>query len=252
MSNEIQLQEGKKIYFASDFHFGIPNYEESRSREKRVCNWLDKISADAQFIFLLGDLFDSWMEYKKVVPKGYIRFLGKLAELSDNGIKIIIFTGNHDAWVDDYFQKEIGCVVYKTPQIFKINDKIFFIGHGDGLVQEEAKYIRMKKIIQHPWSQFLYRQIHPDLGLQIADYFSRKGVKHKKEESHIKNFENEYQIIFAKKFLKNNVVDFFIFGHRHIEAYFQLDIYTYFLNLGDWFINDIYAEFDGEKVSLIK
>ncbi len=250
MENEINLEEGKKVYFASDFHFGIPNYQESRLREDRVCNWLKSIKEDAQVIFLLGDLFDSWMEYKTVVPKGAVRFLGTLAELSDQNIKIIVFTGNHDAWMHGYFQQELNIQVYKTPQLFKIQGKMFFIGHGDGIYHAEKKYLLLKKIIQHPLSQLLYRWIHPDIGLKIADYFSRKGLKHKEHQEESMDYDNEYQILFAKSFLQKHEINYFIFGHRHIAAEYHLNAQSIYINLGDWFEKDIFSIFDGEKIQL--
>ena len=249
---EILLQENKKIYFASDFHFGIPTYEASREREKLVCSWLNEIKKDAQTIFLLGDLFDSWMEYKKVVPKGTVRFLGKLAELSDAGIQIIIFTGNHDLWMHGYFQQELNIEVYKEPQVFSINQKKFFLAHGDGLCKKEKKYRLMKFIIQNKVSQFIYRQLHPDIGLRLADYFSRLGPKHKYEDLTMKNEAQEYQLIFAKEYAKTNNIDFFVMGHRHIPCTIPINETCTFINLGDWISYKTYAVFDSKKVLLEK
>ncbi len=250
MKYEIELIEGKKIYFASDFHFGIPDELTTKEREKRVCDWLKNIKKDAQVIFLLGDLFDSWMEYKTVVPKGTIRFLGTLAELSDLGIRIIVFTGNHDTWMYGYFQQELNIEVYKTPQIFKIQNKKFFIGHGDGIYYKEKKYLLLKKIIQNPISQYLYRWIHPDIGLKLADYLSRKGIKHKEQKEHEVDYNNEYQILFAKSFLQKNHIDYFVFGHRHLAYTYKLNDKSICINLGDWFHKNIYAIFDGKELIL--
>jgi len=178
-SDHIVLEQGKKIYFASDFHFGIPDYKSTRAREVLVCAWLDSIQSDAQQIYLLGDLFDSWMEYKKVVPKGSIRFLGKLAELTDAGIEVIVFTGNHDLWMHGYFEQELNIRVYKTVRDLTIAGKRFHLGHGDGVSPDEKVYKMMKAILHSKVSQFIYRQVHPDLGLRLADFFSRLGPKHK-------------------------------------------------------------------------
>jgi UDP-2,3-diacylglucosamine hydrolase len=249
---EIILQAGKKIYFASDFHFGIPDYESTRAREKIVCRWLDAISDDAQYIFLMGDLFDSWMEYKKVVPKGSIRFLGKLAELSDRGIQLIVFTGNHDLWMHGYFEQELNATVYKSPQTFKINGQLFHLAHGDGLCSKETRYRMMKSVIQHPLSQFIYRQLHPDVGLRLADYFSRLGPKHKYQDLQMKTDSQEYQLIYANEFLKHTPISFFIFGHRHIPVLMPLCDTSTFVNLGDWISYNTYAVYDGEKVVLLK
>jgi len=238
---DVQLKEGKKIYFASDFHFGIPDYEETRKREVIVCSWLDTIKKDAQQIYLVGDIFDSWMEYKLVAPKGTIRFLGKLAELADAGIEIIVFTGNHDLWMHGYFQKELGIKVIKKAQSFKVNDQHFHVAHGDGVCKKEWKYILLKKLLHSAWSQFIYRQLHPDVGLKLADWFSRLGPKHK-----------EYQIIYAKACLTKTHYDYFIFGHRHIPLSLQLSDSSTFINLGDWISYNTYAVFDGKKVHLEK
>lgn len=249
---EINLQAGKKIYFASDFHFGIPDYQSTRTRELLVCSWLDEISEDAQLIFLMGDLFDSWMEYKKVVPKGHIRFLGKLAELSDKGIQLIVFTGNHDLWMHGYFEQELNATVYKTPQTFNISGIKFHLAHGDGLCALERKYRLMKSVIHHPFSQFLYRQLHPDLGLRLADYFSRLGPKHKYQDLEMKNDSQEYQILYAREFLTHTTVSYFIFGHRHIPVIMPLTEHCTFVNLGDWISYNTYAVFDGTNVVLLK
>lgn len=251
-TEHIRLKEGKKIYFASDFHFGIPDYARSRKRELKVCAWLDSIRSDAQQIYLLGDLFDSWMEYKKVVPKGTIRFLGKLAELSDAGIEIIIFTGNHDLWMHGYFEQELNIQVIKSVATFTIEHKIFHLGHGDGVSEKETTYKQMKAILHSPVSQWIYRQLHPDLGLRLADFFSRLGPKHKYEDLEMKSHEEEYQILYANSLLKHKHYDYFIFGHRHIPCSLELNDGATFINLGDWISYDTYAVFDGHSTSLKK
>lgn len=249
---KIQLKPGKKIYFASDFHFGIPNRAVSQERERKICQWLEQIREDAQQIYLMGDLYDSWMEYKKVVPKGTVRFLGKLAELSDAGIDIIIFTGNHDLWMHGYFEEELNARVYKTVKSLEINGKSFHIGHGDGLCTREKSYRLLKKLLHHPISQFLYHQLHPDLGLRLADYFSRLGPKHKYADLQLKPLEQEYQVIYAREVLQHTHYDYFIFGHRHIPMRLELSPGATLVNLGDWMSTYTYAEFDGEKLRLEK
>lgn len=245
------LQSGKKIYFASDFHLGIPDEMASRAREKRLCAWLDSIKKDAQQLFLVGDLFDSWIEYKRVVPAGYVRFIGKLAELADLGIEIIIFTGNHDLWMCGYFERELGATVYTDAQDFVIAGKHFHIAHGDGVSDLERTYIFMKKVFHHPWSQWLYRKLHPDWGLAIADYFSRKGVKHRQEEAMtMKPNHEEFQVIYAQQKMKEGPVHYFVFGHRHIPIKLSLSEQTWFINLGDWIKFDSYGVFDGVNLDL--
>lgn len=249
---KIQLQPGKKIYFASDFHFGIPDQAATRERERKICAWLEQIRGDAQQIYLMGDLYDSWMEYKKVVPKGTIRFLGKLAELSDAGVELIIFTGNHDLWMHGYFEEELNARVYKTVQSLEINGKAFHIGHGDGVCREERSYRLLKALLHHPVSQFLYRQVHPDLGLRLADYFSRLGPKHKYDNLSLKPLEQEYQVVYAREVLQQTHYDYFIFGHRHIPMSLELSKGATLINLGDWMVTYTYAEFDGERLRLEK
>jgi UDP-2,3-diacylglucosamine hydrolase len=250
--SNVQLQAGKKLYFASDFHFGIPDYDTSMIREKLVCQWLDSIKYDAQEIYLLGDLFDSWMEYKRAVPKGFVRFLGKLAELSDSGIRIIVFTGNHDLWMYGYFEKELNIQVIKTVQTFKVNEQAFHIGHGDGVSALEQKYKIMKAILHHPICQWLYARLHPNLGLWMADTFSRLGPKHKYEDLQMKNDDKEYQLHYANAMLQKNDIDYFIFGHRHIPILRKLNEKATFINLGDWISFNTYAVYDGENISLLE
>lgn len=248
----IELQPGKKIFFASDFHFGIPNHEVSVQREKRVCRWLEQIRNEAQQIYLMGDLFDAWIEYKRVVPSGFTRFLGKLSELTDAGIEIIVFTGNHDLWMKDYLERECGCKVYKTEQILKISEKIFFLGHGDGLSKKEGTYRFMKAVFHHPLSQWIYRIFHPNIGLGVAQYFSRLGETGRYESmATLKSDEEEYQILFVKEFLaRNPQVDYFIFGHRHIPMEKKMSEMSWLVNLGDWLKHDTFAVFDGKQLSL--
>ena len=171
----MQIPEGKKIYFASDNHLGAPTAEESRPREAKFVAWLEHVSKDAAAIFLLGDLFDFWFEYKHVVPKGFVRTLGKLAQLRDRSIPVYFFVGNHDLWMDDYFEKELDIPVFRKPKEFIFNDRKFLIGHGDGLGPGDKGYKRMKKVFTNPLSKWLYRWLHPDLGVPLAQYFSVKN-----------------------------------------------------------------------------
>ena len=165
-----------KIYFASDFHLGAPDYESSRIREKRIVGWLNSISKDAESIFLVGDIFDFWFDYRTVVPKGYLRLLGKLAELSDSGIKIFLFTGNHDLWLEDYFEKELNITVFKSPQLLSLQGKNIFIGHGDGLGPHDTGYKVLKKyFFISPVFKFLFRWVHPDIGTALASWLSRRS-----------------------------------------------------------------------------
>jgi len=247
----MDLPIGKKIYFASDFHLGIPDHATSVAREKRLCNWLDEISKDAEQLYLVGDIFDAWFEYKNVVPKGYTRFLGKLAALSDSGLHIEAFTGNHDLWMRGYFQEELNIPVHHEPVERTFNGKKFFIGHGDGLGPGDNGYKLLKKVLRSPFSQWLYRRLHPDTGVGMASWFSRLGPKHTDgEEEKFQGPEKEWLVQFCLEVLQKEHVDYFIFGHRHIAIEYPLPQNSLYVNLGDWLRYDSYAVFDGTDLRL--
>ena len=247
----MQLKPGKKIYFLSDIHLGAPDHEASLQREKRMVKFLDEIKNDAEIIFILGDLFDFWYEYKKVVPKGYVRILGKLAALTDSGITIYFFVGNHDMWMNGYFEKELNIEVFHDPKQFEFNGKIFLIGHGDGLGPGDHRYKLMKKVFRNKFSQSLFGMLHPSAGIGLADYFSRKSrAAAGDEEKHFLGEEKEWLIAFAKEELKKQHIDFFVFGHRHLPIEYKLNDQSVYINLGDWIRYNSYAVFDRGAVSL--
>lgn len=249
----IEIPTGKKIYFASDNHLGAPTMEASRPREKKFVAWLDEIKHDAAAIFLLGDLFDFWFEYRTVVPKGFTRTLGKLAEIADSGIPIYYFVGNHDLWMNGYFEEELGIPVYHKPKEFKLGVKDFFIGHGDGLGPGDKGYKRMKKVFLSPFFKWLFRWGHPDIGMRIAQYFS---VKNKlisgDDDATFLGDENEWLAIYSRKKLEDKHHDYFVFGHRHLPLEIQLNESSKYVNLGDWIQYFAYGEFDGETFELKK
>lgn len=249
----LNIPKGKKVYFSSDNHLGAPTMELSYPREKKFVAWLDEIKTDAAAIFLLGDLFDFWMEYKTVVPKGFTRTLGKLAEIADSGIPIFFFVGNHDLWMNGYFEDELGIPVFHKPQQFKINEKTFFIGHGDGLGPNDKGYKRMKKVFTNPFSKWLFRWLHPDLGVRLAQYLS---VKNKlisgDEDAKFLGEENEWLVQYAKRKLEKNHYDYFIFGHRHLPLEIPLNESSTYINLGDWIGYYTYGVFDGEQFRLME
>ena len=246
----IKLNKGKSIYFSSDNHLGAPNYSESLIREKLFISWLEKIKTDAQVIFLLGDLFDFWFEYYKSVPKGFTRVLGKLAELSDSGIKIYFFVGNHDYWTRDYFQKEIGMEVLKKPTEFKINNKLFFIGHGDGLGPGDFKYKFLKRIFRNPLFIFLFRINYPWFGIPLGNFFSRKNKILSGNNIKFISKENEILYHFCKKKLNVKHYDFFIFGHRHLPLKIELGNNSYYFNTGDWINHYSFLHFKDDSLEL--
>lgn len=239
-----------KIYFASDLHLGVPNREKSLVREKLFIQWLDDIKSDAEAIYLVGDIFDFWFEYKKAVPKGYVRLLGKLAEISDSGIPIHIFTGNHDMWLFDYLEDEINAHIYREPIEISLKGKHFFIGHGDGLGPEDNGYKLIKKLFKNKLCQWLFERIHPNLGISIAQYWSKKSriANGEKDESY--HGEKEWLTQFCKQKMKTIEVDYFIFGHRHLPLEVDLGNNTTYINLGEWVNYNSYAVFDGKKLEL--
>jgi len=241
----------KKIYFASDQHFGIPNAESSKLREKKFISWLDEVKTDAKAIFLLGDLFDFWFEYKTVVPKGFIRVLGKIAELKDSGIPIYFFVGNHDLWMSDYFETELGIPVYHQPKEFTFDQKTFLIGHGDGLGPGDKGYKRMKKVFAHPLSKWFYRWLHPDIGVKLAQYLSTKNkLISGQEDVKFLGEENEWLAQYAKRKLEQKHYDYFLFGHRHLPMEIQVGKDSKYINTGDWISHFTYAVFDGNELTL--
>jgi UDP-2,3-diacylglucosamine hydrolase len=241
----------KKIYFLSDFHLGAPDAASSLIREKKIIRFLDEIKHDAQVIFIVGDLFDFWYEYKKVVPKGYVRILGKIAELSDAGIAMHFFVGNHDMWMKDYFQKELNIPVYFEPKDFSFNNKTFLIGHGDGLGPGDAGYKFIKKIFRNPFSNWLFGILPPSLGIGIADYLSRKSrAKTGTTDEVFLGEEKEWLLTYCRETLLKKHYDYFIFGHRHLPLDIVLNEKSKYINLGDWIKYFTYAIFDGEKTTL--
>jgi UDP-2,3-diacylglucosamine hydrolase len=243
---------GKKIYFASDNHLGAPTKADSLPREKKFVAWLDEVKVDAAAIFLLGDLFDFWMEYAKVVPKGFTRTLGKLAEISDSGIPIYYFVGNHDLWMNGYFEEELNIPVYHEPKEFEFNNKKFFIGHGDGLGPGDKGYKRMKKVFTNPIYKWLFqRLLHPDFGMRMGHYFSVKNKLISGDDDAIfLGEENEWLALYSKKKLLEKHRDYFVFGHRHLPLNIDLGNNSRYINLGDWVEHYTYGVFDGKTFEL--
>lgn len=250
---EISLAADKKIYFASDNHLGAPDFVASREREKRFVQWLDQIKADAGAIFLLGDLFDFWFEYKTVVPKGFVRVLGKLAELRDSGIPIYFFVGNHDLWMEDYFQKELGISVFYKPLDFTANGKRFLVGHGDGLGPGDKGFKLMKKVFTNPVAKWFFRWLHPDLGVRLAQYMSVKNkIISGDDDVNFLGEDKEWLVLYCKRKLATHHYDYFLFGHRHLPMEIKLNSNATYINTGDWIRYFTYAVFDGNSLRLEK
>ena len=243
----------KKIYFASDFHLGVPTLEISLKREKNICAWLDTIKLDASEIYLVGDLFDFWFEHKYTIPKGFTRFFGKIAELTDSGIKIFFFTGNHDLWMQKYFEKELNVTVLHEPIIKVYNQKTFYIGHGDGLGPGDKGYKLLKLIFTSKICHWLYSRLHPNFSFWFARFTSKRSriTTGNSDEKFLGN-ENEWLFLYARDYLKQQPIDFFIFGHRHLPLDLNVDDKARYINLGEWINYKTYAVFDGETLCLKK
>jgi UDP-2,3-diacylglucosamine hydrolase len=243
------LTTKNKIYFVSDVHLGIDGEYTSEFRELLLIKWLEQVKVDAAEIILAGDIFDFWFEYKHVAPRGFYRILAKLREISDSGIKLTYFTGNHDMWIFNYLPQAIGAELIRGTQIREVNGKKLFIGHGDGLGPYDKKYNFLKSIFSSRFFQFLFKLLHPELSFRIAlkwSSSSRKSHKYPKKT----DFNDEWLVMFSKKVLEKEHIDFFVFGHRHIPFQVKLGDNTVFTNLGDWLFNFSYAVFDGETMEL--
>ncbi len=247
------MSDRKKIYFASDFHLGVPDFQSSLKREKIICQWLETIKQDAERIFLVGDIFDFWFEYKYVVPKGFTRVLGKLAELTDSGIPIEIVVGNHDMWMKDYLSKELNVVIHHHQPIVKsFYGKTFMIAHGDGLGPNDHNYKFIKKFFRNPFCQWAFARLHPNLSFRIANYFSQRSrIATGQLDEKFLGKEKEWLYIYCQDVLKKQKIDYFIFGHRHLPLIIKMNTSAY-LNLGDWIKYYTFAQFDGENIHLIE
>ncbi len=241
----------KKIYFASDFHLGVPGATSSAERERQIVRWLDQIAADAEAIYIVGDLFDYWFEYRAVVPKGYLRLLGKLAELRDRGLPVTFFTGNHDMWMFSYFQEELGIPVLREPVTREYGGKRFLIGHGDGLGPGDHGYKFIKKVFAHPVCQWLFARLHPNLGIGLMRYFSGQSREVTRGDELYLGADREWLVQYCEEHLRQEEIDYFIFGHRHLPLDILLSNGTSrYLNLGDWLHYRSYAVFDGTELEL--
>jgi UDP-2,3-diacylglucosamine hydrolase len=247
------MKEGKKIYFASDFHLGVPDKHTSREREKRIIRWLDEIKHDAEEIFLVGDIFDFWFEYKKAIPKGFVRIQGKIAELTDSGIPVHYFTGNHDMWVFDYIPEELGVQLHREPIERTFSGKKFLIGHGDGLGPGDSGYKFIKKVFASKTCQWFFGLLHPNIGIGLADFWSgRSRVSKSLPDEVFLGEDKEWLILYCKEVSATRHFDYFIFGHRHLPLDIKISEHSRYINLGDWIRYNTYAVFDGNDLQLKK
>ncbi len=243
----------KNIYFASDVHLGHPSIEEGRERELLFAKWLGDIKDKAAEVYLVGDIFDFWYEYKRVVPRGFTRVLGKIAEITDAGIPVHFFTGNHDVWVFDYLAAETGVIVHREPFETELLGKKFYIAHGDGLGPGDKLYKLMKKFFVSRKMQWMFSRLHPNFGLWWAHSWSNSSRHSKGIEPHVFHGEDkELLFLHAKQVLKNEYYDYLVFGHRHLLMNKEVGDGSKFILLGDWLYNFSYGVFDGNKFELKK
>jgi len=239
-----------KSYFVSDFHLGAPDREISLEREKRVIRWLDSIKDDARAIYFLGDIFDFWYEWNKVIPKGFFRFIAKLAELRDVGIEMHYFVGNHDVWQYDYLNTELGIHVYHEPRLMDVGGTKIYMGHGDGLGFRDLGYTIIKFVFTNPVTQFLYSHfLHPNLAMWIGHRWSKARHQYTREIFPFQN-EGEYIIRYIRSIMDKEQADCYIFGHRHIDSVYQITDTIKYINTGVWFRKSPYAVLENGEVSL--
>lgn len=241
----------KDIYFASDFHLGAPNHAESRKREERILRWLNFIEPTCSELFLMGDIFDFWFEYRTVVPKGFIRLQGKLAAMTDSGVKVYFFKGNHDMWVNDYFSQEMGIEIVSDELIMERAGKRFFLHHGDGLGPGDSTYKLLRKVFRSPVCQWLFSLVPPRIGMGIANWWSgRSKAARSNAVAAFEHVDQEWLAIYAREVLRKAHFDYFVFGHRHLPLDINLGDKTRYVNLGEWMNFNSYAVFDGNDLSL--
>lgn len=249
---DFPLQD-KKLFFASDFHLGAPNEQESKIREQKIIRWLDQIADEAAAIMLVGDIFDFWFEYGQVIPKGFIPFISKISQLRDRGIPILFFTGNHDLWMKDYFTTELGIPVYSHPIELSVAGKKFLVGHGDGLGPGDHTYKLLKKVFTNPFAQWLFKWLHPDLGIGLAKAWSGHSriSNTAKNENHFLG-EDEWLWQYCKEVENRFHHDYYVFGHRHLPLELVVGDSSMYYNLGEWVSQFTYLEFDGLAPKLQK
>ena len=244
------MPEKGKIYFVSDVHLGAPALKNNHEREMLFVRWLDEIKEDVSELYLVGDIFDFWYEYKKVVPRGFTRVLGRIADLTDRGIPVHFFTGNHDVWVFDYLPTETGVILHTNEYITELGGKKFFLAHGDGLDAGDKGYLLLKKIFTSKTLQWLFSRIHPNFALGLGHTWSKSSRLAKMDSEEEFKVKNEGMYKFAESFLEKEWVDYFIFGHRHKMVDVEMNKNVHFILLGDWIKHFSYGVFDGEKFEL--
>jgi UDP-2,3-diacylglucosamine hydrolase len=245
-----EVKEKKKIFFASDFHLGLPAGSNPLDREKKIVKWLNKIAPEAKEIFLIGDIFDFWWEYKLVVPKGFTRFLGTISNMTDSGIPVHFFTGNHDMWIGKYLVNECGVIIHTLPYVTEFNGRKFYLAHGEGLGSKDFFYKILLSIFRNRLLQILYSSLHPSIGMGIGHNWSLNSRLGKGISLPFLGEDKEDLIRYSKKILEKEHIDYFLYGHRHIAMTFKLNTGAEIFFLGDWIQNGNFAEWNGSELSL--
>jgi UDP-2,3-diacylglucosamine hydrolase len=240
-----------KIFFASDFHLGLPTGSPPLEREKKVVKWLKSVAPEAKEIYLLGDVFDFWWEYKLVVPRGFTRFLGTVAEISDSGTPVHFFTGNHDMWIGDYLEKECGVITHTEPLTKIFGDKKFHLAHGEGLGTKDKGYKILLSIFRNKTLRTMYSALHPSIGIGFGLRWSLSSRLGKGIKIEFLGEEKEDLIRYARNILKGESIDYFIFGHRHLDMKYIIDNGPEIIFLGDWIMHGSYAVWDGRELDLL-
>ncbi len=240
-----------KIYFISDVHLGAPALHNNLERERLFVQWLDQIKVDAAALFLMGDIFDFWFEYRKVVPRGFTRALGKIAEIADSGIPVHFFTGNHDMWISDYLPQELGITLHRKEFRTQLFGKTFLLAHGDGLDPFDKGYHLLKKLFSNRVLQWMFARLHPDFAFRLAHRWSKHSrISNGIQADGYQGDDKEGLFIFTESVLKHESIDYFVFGHRHLLVEKPIGEKSVFINLGDWINYYSYGVFDGEKFEL--
>lgn len=248
---DLPLPPGKRVYFASDFHLGAPDAASSLARERRIVRWLDLAARDAAAIYLLGDIFDFWFEYKHAIPRGFSRLQGKLAELTDAGLPITFFTGNHDMWMFGYFTQEMGIPILRHPVSQRIGDKLLHIGHGDGLGPGDHAYKKvLKPMFNSKFTQWLFARLHPNTGIGIANAWSRRSRLQNGAADANYFGEEEWLLIYCRELEAMQHHDYYVFGHRHLPLDVAVGPGSRYVNLGEWVNYCSYGVYDGNELVL--
>ncbi|WP_324676008.1 UDP-2,3-diacylglucosamine diphosphatase [Hymenobacter sp. GOD-10R] len=248
---DLALPPGRRVYFASDFHLGTPDVASSAARERRIVRWLDQCAKDAAAIYLVGDIFDFWFEYRHAIPRGFIRLQGKLAELTDSGIPVTFFTGNHDMWMFDYFTEELNIPILRHPVSQRIGNHIFHIGHGDGLGPKDYTYKFLKQVFASPVAQWLFARLHPNFGIGIANNWSRRSRIQNTAKDEKYFGDDEWLLVYCRELERLHHHDYYVFGHRHLPLDVEVTANSRYVNLGEWVNYRTYASYDGDQLALL-